>query len=181
MASMALDTTLPNEGDSELKWYKISEYGSIQDGERLHTCIEGRFVTAFRSKGELSVIDSVCYHAAGPLTLGPVKDIEDLSMTVVSCPWHNYMVSIKDGVRAYQGVEFVNGKPVPTGWKRGKVVQRPHFIREDPLNGLQVALNVTHDACPSDDDACNPHCGDQFPRRAFEPTLVITHPQQPTS
>jgi len=32
------------------------------------------------------------------------------------------MVSIEGGVKVYQGVEFLNGKPVPSGWKTGKVL-----------------------------------------------------------
>jgi nitrite reductase/ring-hydroxylating ferredoxin subunit len=157
---------------STQNWYKVGEFDSLQNGGRLHTSIEGRFVTIFKSKGELSCIDSVCYHAAGPLTNGTLKDIEDLDMTVVSCPWHSYMVGIKDGIRAYQGVDFVDGKPVPSGWKRGKVVQRVHLVKEDREHGLQVALQVSSDACPSDDDSCNTHCGEQFSLSSFDPIRV---------
>lgn len=47
----------------------------------------GRIITVFRHRGKLSAIDAVCHHAGGPMTLGPVSDIEDLGVTVVSCPW----------------------------------------------------------------------------------------------
>lgn len=49
---------------------------------------------------------------------------------MVLCPWHRFMVTIDEGVKAYQGVEIVNGKPVKSGWKLGKVVQRPYRIIE---------------------------------------------------
>jgi nitrite reductase/ring-hydroxylating ferredoxin subunit len=38
-------------------------------------------VTIFRHRGHLTAIDSVCHHAGGPLTLGPLQDIEDLGST----------------------------------------------------------------------------------------------------
>jgi len=116
--------------DNDLKWYFIGNKGAPSEGNRLHVRVNNRYITIFRHKGELSAIDSICHHAGGPLTLGPVQDIEDLGIRVVLCPWHKFMVSIKDGVKAYQGVEFVNGKPVNAGWKLGKVVQRAHKIVE---------------------------------------------------
>lgn len=69
------------------------------DGSRLHVTVRGRYVTIFRQRGVLSAIDSICYHAGGPLTKGPLQDIEELGMTVVMCPWHNYPVSIDKGVK----------------------------------------------------------------------------------
>lgn len=67
------------------KWWKVSD-GPPLEGDRLHTCIEGRYITIFRHRGTLSAIDSICHHAGGPLTNGPIKDIEDLGVTVVLCP-----------------------------------------------------------------------------------------------
>jgi hypothetical protein len=40
------------------------------------------------------------------------------------------MVSIDGGLKVYKGVDIVAGRPVPSGWKRGRVVQRPHTVRE---------------------------------------------------
>lgn len=40
------------------------------------------------------------------------------------------MVSIDGGLKVYQGVDVVGGRPMPSGWKRGRVVQRPHAVRE---------------------------------------------------
>jgi nitrite reductase/ring-hydroxylating ferredoxin subunit len=76
-------------------WW-VASRGLPRDGERLHTCLGtgdengnrgGRLVTVFRQSGKLSAIDAVCHHAGGPMTLGPVSDIEDLGLTVVACPW----------------------------------------------------------------------------------------------
>ena len=61
--------------------YQVCESGLPANGNRLHTCVEGRFITLFRHNNRLSAIDSVCHHAGGPLTLGPLQDIEELGMT----------------------------------------------------------------------------------------------------
>ena len=76
-----------DNGATSGTWWLCSTTGQPANGNRLHTRIEGRFVTIFRHRDVLSAIDSVCHHAGGPLTEGKVEDIEDLGMTVVSCPW----------------------------------------------------------------------------------------------
>jgi nitrite reductase/ring-hydroxylating ferredoxin subunit len=97
------------------RYWKVCEFGLPEEGGRLHTCVEDRYITVFRSRGKLSCIDSVCHHAGGPLTDGPIQDIEELGITVVVCPWHRFMVSIDDGVKAFQGVDIINGVPVKSG------------------------------------------------------------------
>lgn len=115
----------------DLEWFRIADKGLPLDGERLHAKVNGRFITVFRQGESLHCIDSICHHAGGPLTLGPLKDIEDLAVTVVLCPWHKFMVTIDKGLKAYQSVEFQDGKPINAGWKLGKVVQRPHRVFEN--------------------------------------------------
>lgn len=122
-------------------FWKVCEAGLPAEKSRLHSQIEGRYITIFRQNGKLSVIDSVCYHAGGPLTLGTLKDIEDLDgVTAVSCPWHKFLVSIEDGCRVYQQVTIVDGKPSVRGWTRGKVVQRTHKIFENSSGVYVVRL-----------------------------------------
>lgn len=113
-----------------VKWWKVAQPGLPIENERVHVCIESRYITIFRYRGQLFAMDSICYHAGGPLTLGPIQDIEDLGRTVVLCPWHRFMVSLEDGKKVYQGVDIVNNAPVTTGWKVGKVVQRSHKVKE---------------------------------------------------
>lgn len=127
------------------QWYKVADSSAaVPDGGRLHARVNGRFVTLFRNRGSLSCIDSICHHAGGPLTLGPLQDIEELHMTVVLCPWHKFMVSIDGGVKAYQGVDFARGKPVQTGWKTSKIVQRPHKVIDSPM-GIYVVRSHRKD------------------------------------
>jgi len=76
-----------NSESTSLFW-RVADSGLPREGERLHTCIEGRYITIFRRHGTLSAIDSVCHHAGGPMTLGEVRDIEELGgLSVVLCPW----------------------------------------------------------------------------------------------
>ena len=118
-------------------WWRVSNTPlpsseEVDDVIRLHVNVNGRLITIFKYKGQISAIDAICHHAGGPLTLGKVQDIEDLSCTVVLCPWHQYAVTIDKGLKAYRGVEITGGKPVNTGWKLGKIVQRVHEVKETP-------------------------------------------------
>eukprot|EP00981_Chlorochromonas_danica_P004937 scaffold988_cov165-Ochromonas_danica.AAC.39 len=123
--------------DPSLTWYRVGNAGLPHEGDRLHVRVNERYLTIFRQRGRLSALDSICHHASGPLTAGPLQDVEDLGVTVVLCPWHKFMVSIDEGRKVYQGVDFVAGKPVPSGWKIGKVVQRAHKVVER-VDGLYV-------------------------------------------
>ena len=127
------------------KFWRVCDAGQPAEKSRLHTHIEGRYITIFRQKEKLSVIDSVCYHAGGPLTLGVLQDIEDLDgVTTVSCPWHKFLVSITDGSRIYQQVTVVDGKPSVKGWTVGKVVQRAHKIIENDRGVYVVSLQSSY-------------------------------------
>lgn len=102
------------EGDPERIWLRVSS-SPLDEGDRLHVCLEGRYVTVFKYDAKLSAIDSICHHAGGPLTNGGIEDIEDLGVKAVSCPWHHFLVSIEDGRNIYKSIEFREGKPVPSG------------------------------------------------------------------
>jgi nitrite reductase/ring-hydroxylating ferredoxin subunit len=132
--------------DKGLTWHRVSDPRLPTEGNRLHVRVKGRYLTVFRFHGKLSVIDAICHHAGGPLTLGPVQDIEDLGKRVVVCPWHRFLVTIDEGQKAYQSVEIIDGKPVNTGWKLGKMVQRTHHIRED-VSGIYVVSKFPFGCC----------------------------------
>jgi nitrite reductase/ring-hydroxylating ferredoxin subunit len=119
----------------EIKWWAVCSSDDIPDGQRLHTVLDGqlsfdsfflatlteyyhigRYVTVFRIHNKLSVMDSVCHHAGGPLTEGPIQDVEDLGLAIVLCPWHRFSVDVHTGHKVYQGVEIVNGVPQKSGW-----------------------------------------------------------------
>ena len=46
---------------------------------------QGRFVSVIQHAGRLYCIDSVCFHAGGPLALGEIEDIE--AQPCLVCPW----------------------------------------------------------------------------------------------
>jgi nitrite reductase/ring-hydroxylating ferredoxin subunit len=125
------------ESAANARWWRVSETGLPQEGQRLHTRLEERYVTIFRHNSNLFCIDSICHHAGGPLTAGKLQDIEDLGITVVVCPWHKFLVGINGGIKAFQAVDIVNGVPTVAGWRTGKVVQRAHHVLES-ANGVFV-------------------------------------------
>jgi len=139
-------------------WWRVES--GLPEGSRLHVCVEGRFVTIFRHRGKLSAIDSICHHAGGPLTAGPLQEIEDLDVSVVLCPWHRFAVDVRLGLKVYQSVEIRGGIPVNTGWRVGKMVQRSHEVLERESDGaLFIKLRVdTTEPCSSDKDASSERC-----------------------
>jgi len=153
--------------------YRVSDHGIPREGERIHTRVNNRYITIFRNKAKLSVIDSICHHAGGPLTLGPLQEIEDLGVTVVLCPWHKYMVSIADGTKIYQAVEVINNKPVITGWTQGRMVQRSHIVTEDS-SGIYVELMELNNEqiIASDADTCNERCAQDYNLHHVTPTPI---------
>ena len=57
-----------------------------------------RHVSVLSVDGEVYAIDSICYHAGGPLAVGDIEDVN--GHPCVLCPWHHYKVR----VRAWEGV-----------------------------------------------------------------------------
>ncbi len=97
------------------------------------------------------------------------------------------MVSIDKGLKVYNAVEVINGKPTAVGWKVGKVVQRAHRVFEEHGDLLLVNfifnlfyfnfiqdLNRDPEPCVSDTDACSSLCGQTFPLSEFSPILIST-------
>lgn len=73
---------MESTSDTAARIWRIGKTTDLLEGSRLHTVIGGRYITAFRNHGVISSIDSVCHHAGGPMTLGPLTDIEELGVTV---------------------------------------------------------------------------------------------------
>ncbi len=166
--------------DMDISWYQVSD-SPIQANSRMHVRINGRFITLFHYRNSITAIDSVCHHAGGPLTEGPLQDIEELNTTVVLCPWHRYMVSL-DGYKVFQSVDFENGKAQEVGWKKGKMVQRAHRVHADS-EGTYIGIASTTSGgeagvCGSDQHASSELCGSLFAvhMHSFEPIRLETHP-----
>ena len=53
---------------------------------------------------------------------------------------HRFKVSIDRGIKVYEAIEIVDGKPTAMGWRAGKVVQRPHEVLEKGNNIYVVCL-----------------------------------------
>ena len=167
-----------NEGmaDGYEGWWRVSDQPMAPDS-RLHTRIQGRYVTIFKTRGQLSCIDSVCHHTGGDLANGGLMDIEDLGVTVVSCPLHMYKIDLQ-GRKVFQSLYFdpATGKPGPAQWKLGKLVQRAHDCREQATAagaGVELRLRVSADEpCSSDRDASSDVCGQHFALESFVPLRV---------
>ena len=99
-------------------------------------------------------MDSICYHAGGPLTSGDIEEIDGRSCIV--CPWHTYKVTLDTGEKLYRATELnAAGKPVPIGWRSAGVRQRVHSVVERS-GRVFVVLGTEPRELPSDPYALRP-------------------------
>ena len=74
---------------SEFK--SVADVGEIPEGEGRSYSVNGRMVAVFLSGGEYYAISDPCPHMGASLGAGA------LEIDAVSCPWHCWRFSIKDG------------------------------------------------------------------------------------
>lgn len=85
-------------------------------------------------------IDSICFHAGGPLALGDIEEINNKQCLV--CPWHFYHCSLEDGQKFYRQATMQEGRPMPGAWQSVGVRQRTHEV-EERGDGIYVRLSAT--------------------------------------
>ncbi|GIM12859.1 hypothetical protein Vretimale_16093 [Volvox reticuliferus] len=142
----------------------------------LHPAVQGRYVTVLRIDGKLYCIDSICFHAGGPLGIGDIEDVNGHKCLV--CPWHFYKIDVQTGDKYYQGVEFKDGKMLGGEWKSNGVRQRVHPVIEQG-GKIYVTLSTQPDAeaaavaagllgCGGPSSACSPRSRVDSDTYAFE-------------
>lgn len=121
-------------GKSKSKSISISNEDKIKGKKNIDIAI-------FNMDGKFYAISNSCIHKGGPLSKGYLEG------DIVTCPWHGWKYSIRNGKSPHQGgdsvnsykVKVVNGKlyvnPVPLD--KGKKVYKPHRAYSD----LETSVN----------------------------------------
>ena len=73
------------------EYISIAKVGEIPEGEGRSYPIAGRMVAVFHANGEYYAINDTCPHMGASLATG------HLEQEAVTCPWHAWRFSIKDG------------------------------------------------------------------------------------
>ena len=73
------------------KFFKVAKEGAVPEGEGRAFAVEGRMVGVYLLDGEYFAINDFCPHMGASLASGYVED------HAVSCPWHAWRFSVKDG------------------------------------------------------------------------------------
>lgn len=147
-----------SDEDPQGEWHHVGDLAALDDAPdaRLHTSISGRYISIIRYAGRLHCIDSVCFHAGGPLALGEIEEIGTVACLV--CPWHFAHVALHDGRKWYQAAQpGEDGKLQAGQWESMGQRQRVHQV-ENRKGALYVKLNLLGEVA-SDEYACKPECG----------------------
>lgn len=73
------------------KFFKVAKEGAVPEGEGRAFAVEGRMVGVYLLDGEYFAMNDFCPHMGASLASGYVED------HAVSCPWHAWRFSVKDG------------------------------------------------------------------------------------
>ncbi len=77
------------------EFVEAARLDEIPETEGLVVNLRGREIGLFRVNGEIRAIDNVCPHRGGPLAEGQ-RDGD-----LLTCPWHAWSFSLKDGKCAF--------------------------------------------------------------------------------
>lgn len=134
---------------------KVCELDELRrHGDRVHVLLGDRHVSLINHGGEVYCLDSLCYHAGGPLGIGDIEDVG--GRACLSCPWHLYKVTLESGEKLYGSTRLdeATGKLIPDGIKSAGVRQRTHEV-EKRSDGWYVRLRLDGPNVESDKYACN--------------------------
>ena len=143
---------LPLDKDNSYKYVGVSS--EIPIGKSKSISIEDAKskkninIAIFNISGRFYAISDSCAHKGGPLSKGV------LNSDIVTCPWHGWKYSVKNGKSSHEGgdsvnsykVKVVKGKlyvnPVPSSI--GKRVYKPHtaYSKLEINNNLNKKFTV---------------------------------------
>ena len=134
-------TADPITPDGERPFVRVAELAALaNDGDRVHVHLGGRHITLLNHAGEVYCLDSLCYHAGGPLAIGDIEEVD--GRACLSCPWHLYKVTLDTGERLYGATRFDDrGALVPDGVATAGRRQRTHEVQRRP-DGWYVRLRL---------------------------------------
>ena len=125
-------------GDSETQSRNFHDVGSIDQvglGESKVFSIKGQGksqveIAVFNLNGKFYAVSNICVHKGGPINKGTIDG------SIVTCPWHGWKYSVKNGKSPHKGGDNINSYPVRISQgriflsgipkSRGKRISEPH-------------------------------------------------------
>ena len=72
-------------------FHTVARVGEVPEGEGRYVDVDGRPIALFLDGGEYFAIEDSCPHQGAPLSDGVVDD------KTVTCTWHGWRFSLRDG------------------------------------------------------------------------------------
>jgi nitrite reductase (NADH) small subunit/3-phenylpropionate/trans-cinnamate dioxygenase ferredoxin subunit len=83
---------IPSETPDMPEYHTVAKVGSIPEGEGRAFAVAGRMIAVFLRNGEYLAINDLCPHMGASLAEGYLEG------ECVTCPWHAWRFSIRDGL-----------------------------------------------------------------------------------
>ncbi|AIF82631.1 ferredoxin subunit of nitrite reductase and ring-hydroxylating dioxygenase [Candidatus Nitrososphaera evergladensis SR1] len=115
-------------------------------------------IAVFNVDGAFFAISNVCVHKGGPLNEGALKG------DIITCPWHGWKYSVRNGKSAHKGGDSISSYPVrvlegriyvsPIPKAVGKRISKPHKAYQELESAVKQHIrNVeSSQVLPVDDD-----------------------------
>ena len=104
----------------------VAKVGAVPEGQGRPFTVDGRVVAIFQENGEYFAINDLCPHMGASLCGGHFED------GAVSCPWHAWRFSVKDGTWLDNPKVKTDSYPVRIDGDNIQVQLPP---REEPTGG----------------------------------------------
>jgi nitrite reductase (NADH) small subunit len=123
-----------------IEFTTVAKVGAIPEGEGRAFSVAGRMVGIFLIDGEYFAINDLCTHMGASLASGHVED------HAVTCPWHAWRFSVKDGTWLDNPRVKTDSYPVQIDGDNIQVQVEP---REDPSSTATDSSACAPSSCDS--------------------------------
>lgn len=127
----------------------VAKVGAVPEGEGRTFTVDGRMVGVFLIDGEYFAINDLCPHMGASLASGHVENHS------VTCPWHAWRFSVKDGTWLDNPKVKTDSWPVQVDGDSIQVAVPPRDSPAGTNDGTACSGSGSGQSCSSSDGNCS--------------------------